>query len=127
MRQHFTFQDVTDAIGETAARALICHFGGTTLAIPAKTRPGRVYDELVAAIGEPAARLLIQNCARLNLSIPRNAAAERARRDASVQARFDAITAGGTSARKAVSQLAREFHLVECSIWRALKRIPQSI
>lgn len=123
MRQRFTFQDISNAIGEPAARALIVHFGGTTIAIPAKPRPGRVYDELVAAIGASAAALLIRDCARLNLSIPRDAAGERARRDAELQARFDAVTSpGGLSARRAVSQLAREFHLCESSVWRALKR-----
>ena len=124
MCERFTYQDVVAVIGEDAGDALIANFGGTHIDIPAKARPGAVFDELCGTIGEDAARKLVLYCGSLPLSIPRNAARERQERDMRIVAKFDELTAAGMTARKAVKLLAVEFRLVESTVWRIFKRAP---
>lgn len=123
MRQ-LPFQDVIDLIGRDAAQALVARYGGTTLYIPVRRRRGGFFDELCQSIGHEAAELLTHTYASLNLAIPVMAGTQRQNRDRQIQRRFDELTGGGLSARKTVTKLAREFGLVETSVWRALKRVP---
>lgn len=126
MRQRYTrFSEIADAIGSEAARALVAKHGGTTVLIPAYLKPGTdVSDDLIATLGEPAARALVKYTGRLYLYIPRNADDTRQGRDKALQDRFDALTTGpaAISARKAVGLLAREFGVVDSTVWRVLKR-----
>lgn len=122
MCERFTYQDVVLVIGKDAGDALIARFGGTRVDVPSKAVPGPGFNELCDTIGSEAAGKLVQYCGRLSLAVPRNAAKERLERDVKLVAQFDQLTASGTTARKAVKVLAREFRLVESSIWRILKR-----
>jgi hypothetical protein len=126
MRQRdASYSEIADAIGSDAARALVAKHGGTTLLIPADLKPGTgISDDLIATLGEPAARSLVKYTGRLYLYIPRNAVDVRQGRDKALQERFDAMTTGpdAISARKAVGLLAREFSIVDSTVWRILKR-----
>lgn len=117
-------REIASVIGLPAALRLIEAFGGQTLAIAKGKRLRGVarHQELAEKVGAVAAKSLCQRYGGTYLSVPKCLAATRAARDAQLQARFDALTAGGHTARAAVVLLVREFDLVDSSVWRVLKR-----
>lgn len=117
-------RELVALIGLPATLALVEHYGGRTLQVAkGRRRRGRAQlDALAGVIGAQAVRILSHRYGGDFLPVPKCAAALRAARDAALQARFDAMTGGGDSARAAVAALVGEFGLVESSIWRALKR-----
>lgn len=117
-------RELVDLIGLRETLLLVERYGGRTLQV-AKGRRQRgreQLDELAGVIGEHAARTLSRRYGGDFLRVPKCADALRATRDAELQARFDCLTGGGSSARAAVALLVAEFGLVESSIWRCLKR-----
>ncbi|GAB2182653.1 Mor transcription activator family protein [Denitratisoma sp. agr-D3] len=121
--------ELVDLIGLAATLVLVECYPGRVLDIPTgDRRRGREFlAELADKIGTEAAEKLSQRYGASPLVVPKCAAALRACRDGKVQQRFDVLTAGGLSARKAVAQLTGEFCLVERTIWRILKRCPGDV
>ncbi|MFA6312331.1 MAG: Mor transcription activator family protein [Sterolibacterium sp.] len=118
-------RELIDTIGLPATLRLIDEYGGQTFQVPKGKRAKGVakLEELAAVIGPKAAKILSHTYGGEYLAVPSCKRALLPRRDADLQARFDAMTStGGLSARTAVNQLAKEFGLNATTVWQALKR-----
>lgn len=117
-------RELVSLIDLPATLRLVEAYGGRHLEIPrGKRMRGTAQIQAIAErIGALAAKKIVGRYAGTVLYVPKCHAALRAHRDAQLQARFDELTGGGLSARRAVAQLVGEFHLVETTVWRALKR-----
>lgn len=119
-----TARELVELIGLPATLRLVEAWGGRCVQVAKGARPRgrRQRQDLAETIGKAAADRLAARYAGDILRIPNCKRALLAVRDAELQARFDALTAAGRSARAAVTLMTGEFRLVESSIWRALKR-----
>lgn len=119
-----TARDLAELIGLPATLRLVEAWGGRAVQIArGKRAKGKAqHDELATIVGRLAASKIAQRYGGDVLTIPLCADALRGARDGTLQARFDALTASGHSARRAVAQLIGEFGIHESTVWRALKR-----
>ena len=117
-------RELVDLIGLPATMALVAAYRGQPLQVAkgSRVRGQRMIAQLAEKIGRVAANKIVQRYNGTVLRVPKCQAALRAIRDARLQARFDALTYAGVSARSAVIELIREFDIVESTVWRALKR-----
>jgi hypothetical protein len=106
-----------DLIGLSALLTLVEAFGGRVIW---PHRHGAERAHLAELIGEDAAEKLVTTF-REPVPIPKCAHAIRAVLHDQLRAEFDALTQAGSSARRAVTHLARQYHYTERHVWRVLK------
>lgn len=121
-------RELVELIGLPATMALVDAYRGQPLQVAkgSRERGKRMIAQLAEKVGRVAANKIVQRYNGTVLRVPKCQEALRAVRDAKLQARFDALTHAGYTARRAVCELVREFDLYESSVWRALKR-PTSV
>lgn len=119
-----TARDLVDLIGLPATLRLIEARAGQSLTIPKRKRKAgeSLFQDLADIVGQEAAERLVGRYGGEYLTVPSCKRAAHAVRDAELQARFDALLAGGLSARAVANRLAGEFGLDVSTVWRVSKR-----
>lgn len=106
-----TLAEIRDLIGTEGMLALVEHYGGCHVDVPAAWRPDH---PLTRILGHEAAVAFVQRFAATRPYIANLANARRVLRNIEISRRYE----GGTP----VSRLAREYRLSERQIWNILKR-----
>lgn len=118
-------RELIGVVGESAAAKIIDAYQGRVIQVAKgkRVRGVKQLQGLAEVAGKIAADKLCRHYGGGFLRVPQCKAVMRMIRDASLQARFDALTASGQNARPAVAILVGEFGPIdESTVWEILKR-----
>lgn len=120
-RVNFSLDDLRREIGNEAVGHLMQAFGGLSLGVPRSERPDS-FEEIRQAIGLEAARKFVEKFGGEKIYIPKGTHSLLQERNRKIIERFDELTRGGLSARKATDLISREFYLAGRSIDQIVNR-----
>ena len=118
-------RELIGVVGEHAAAKIIDAYQGRVIQVAKckRVRGKRQLQALAEVVGKIAADKLCKHYGGGFLRVPQCKAVMRMIRDATLQARFDALTKSGHNARPAVHILIDEFGPIdESTVWEILKR-----
>lgn len=120
-RVNFSLDDIRREIGNEAVGHLMQAFGGLSLRVPRSERADS-FEEIRQAIGLEGARKFVEKFGGENIYIPKGTRSLLQERNLKIIERFDELTRGGLSARKATDLLSREFYLSGRTIEQIVNR-----
>lgn len=109
-RVNFSLDELRREMGDEATEHLMRAFGGLKVRVP-RSEGSDTFEEIRQAIGLEDALKFVGKFGGENIYIPKGTRSLLQERNRKIIERFDELTRGGLSGRKATDRLSREFYL----------------